>query len=464
MRLSHLRKWAISLPAAFLAAAVLIGINEAGYFRSHESLQNLTVTYQTRTALDKLMQQIVDAETGVRGYLLTGDEANLAPYQQATASINNTIDELRSIYSIFPEDLQTSSLLGREVAKKLNEMEISIQLRDQGFEGAWRYLISNPIGQESMASIRKLSNELVAHSNERRMYNESEILRSLTVARIGIATVSVIGLLAFYLYLRQSHKITDLMRREQEMLKSERDRLEDLVRSRTTSLGELATHLQQVREDERSHLARELHDELGALLTAAKLDVARLKSKIDMTSPDIAARVQHLVETLNSGIALKRRIIEDLRPSSLSNLGLNASLEILGKEFAASSNIHVELDLETVDVPEPTQIAIYRLIQESLTNIGKYAQANNILISLQSYPTHITIQVKDDGVGFDTQRVNPSSHGLVGMRHRVETLGGRLSITSVLGKGSLVSATLPQIKTIAIQALPPLTPGSPPAA
>ncbi len=105
MRLSHLRKWAISLPAAFLAAAVLIGINEAGYFRSHESLQNLTVTYQTRTALDKLMQQIVDAETGVRGYLLTGDEANLAPYQQATASINNTIDELRSIYSIFPEDL-----------------------------------------------------------------------------------------------------------------------------------------------------------------------------------------------------------------------------------------------------------------------------------------------------------------------------------------------------------------------
>jgi hypothetical protein len=92
-----------------------------------------------------------------------------------------------------------------------------------------------------------------------------------------------------------------------------------------------------VREEERGHLARELHDELGALLTAAKLDVARLKSRLGDQPPEVGQRLQHLTETLNSGIALKRRIIEDLRPSSLSNLGLTASLEILAREFSERS-------------------------------------------------------------------------------------------------------------------------------
>ena len=107
-------------------------------------------------------------------------------------------------------------------------------------------------------------------------------------------------------------------------------------------LKELAQHLQTIREDERSHLARELHDELGALLTAAKLDVARLKSRLASTgTADAAERLAHLNETLNGGIALKRRIIEDLRPSSLSNLGLVAALEIQLREFAARSEIKV---------------------------------------------------------------------------------------------------------------------------
>lgn len=444
MRWSRLRKWAISLPAAFLAAAVLIGINEAGYYRSHDSLQNLTVTYQTRTTLDKLMQQVVDAETHARGYLLSGEDSNLVAYQQASTNVNNAIDELRAIYSVFPEDLQTSSMLGREVAKRLNQMDTSIALRREGLEAAWRFLVKSPEAQATMDTMRKLSNELVIHSNERRMHNEAEILKSLTLARLGIAVVSVVGLLAFYLYLRQSNRITGLMLREQRMLEDERDQLEKQVRQRTANLAELATHLQQVREDERAHLARELHDELGALLTTAKLDVARLKSKIDMTAPDVQERIKHLIETLNSGIALKRSIIENLRPSSLSNLGLTASLEILGKEFSDSSNVAVELSLEQINVPEAMQLSIYRLIQESLTNIGKYAHASNVLISLQNHPKHVFVQVRDDGVGFDPSQAHPNSHGLAGMRHRIEASGGRLHIASAPQQGTTISANLPQ--------------------
>ncbi len=158
------------------------------------------------------------------------------------------------------------------------------------------------------------------------------------------------------------------------------------------SLAELATHLQDVRETERGYLARELHDELGSLLTAAKLDVARLKSRL-ADSPDAIQRLQHLTDLLNSGIALKRRIIEDLRPSSLSNLGLVASLEILGREFGERSGLQIEMALEPVTMDESRQLTIYRMVQESLTNISKYAEASEATIVLKNYDNHVIVEV-----------------------------------------------------------------------
>ncbi|MDY0107909.1 MAG: sensor histidine kinase, partial [Giesbergeria sp.] len=205
----------------------------------------------------------------------------------------------------------------------------------------------------------------------------------------------------------------------------------------------LANHLQQVREDERGHLARELHDELGALLTAAKLDVARLKSRLGDQGPEVLERLRHLSETLNGVIALKRRIIEDLRPSSLSNLGLTASLEILAHEFAQGAGIEVQTNLEAVTLPEATQLTVYRMVQESLTNIGKYARAHKVLVTVHQYPRHVAVQIRDDGQGFDPATIGRSRHGLLGMRQRVEAVGGRLTITSRSGEGTLVAAILP---------------------
>ena len=144
-------------------------------------------------------------------------------------------------------------------------------------------------------------------------------------------------------------------------------------------LKELAQHLQTIREDERSHLARELHDELGALLTAAKLDVARLKSRLGSTvTADATERLAHLNEPLNGGIALKRRIIEDLRPSSLSNLGLVAALEIQLREFGARSEITVVDELEHVELAPAAQLTVYRLVQDALTNTVKYPTATAV--------------------------------------------------------------------------------------
>ena len=434
---------ALSLPMALLAAMVLVGINEVGHMRSQDAVEQLAQGLTTRSDVNKLLQSMLDAETGQRGYLLTGNETYLEPYDKAVATVQTNLDSLRMQFMGAPADMQEFALLSRQISRKLAEMELSLRLRRQGNEDAWKFILNTDVGKEHMEAIRQHAQELIARSDKRLQQGREQIEQSLMLSRIGIATVAAIGLLAFYMYLRQTQAVQTVNLREQEVLERERDRLEGLVRDRTATLSELANHLQQVREEERGHLARELHDELGALLTAAKLDVARLKSKIDATAPDVAERLKHLTETLNSGIALKRRIIEDLRPSSLSNLGLTAALEILTREYAERAGIDVETSLEPVQLPDAAQLTVYRMVQEALTNIGKYAKASKVLVSVHGYPTHVAVQVRDDGVGFDPGSVRPTSHGLAGMRHRVEAAGGRLTLTSRPGNGTLLSAVLP---------------------
>jgi signal transduction histidine kinase len=317
-------------------------------------------------------------------------------------------------------------------------------MRKEGNEEAWKFVLMTDVGKEHMDAIREQATKLIEASTARMEVSQVQVRRSLLLSRIGIAAVAMAGLLAFYLYLRQSTVLKLAGEEQQQILQQERDLLERQVRERTATLAELATHLQQVREEERGHLARELHDELGALLTAAKLDVARLKSKLGTQAPEFAQRLQHLTETLNSGIALKRRIIEDLRPSSLSNLGLTASLEILAREFAERSGLEVATNLESVELDDSSQLTVYRLVQESLTNVGKYAHAEQVDIRVRNVGGQVEVDIRDNGSGFDTEGVKASTHGLAGMKHRVEAAGGRLAVESTPGEGTRITAVLPQ--------------------
>jgi len=444
MRWFAIPKMAISLPLAVLAAIILIFINETGFRLSSQAITNIKEAQATRGAVNRLLQHMLDAETGQRGYLLTGDPEYLAPYDAATSDINQTLDSLRRLYLPYPEEMAEFGALSKNVSRKLTEMDLSVRMRKQGNEEVWKFVLTTDVGLEQMKVVRSQIGKLAQASNQKISSAQSQIGRSLQLGRFGIAGVTLAGLLAFYMYLRQTRTLLEAGRREQEVLQRERDRLDKEVRDRTATLAELATHLQDVREDERGHLARELHDELGALLTAAKLDVARIKSRLGEISPEASERIQHLIETLNSGIALKRRIVEDLRPSSLFNLGLVASLEILAREFEDRSGLIITTDLEMVDLDDSAQLTVYRLVQESLTNMGKYAEARRADISLHDFDGHIAVAVKDDGCGFDTTQMKVSGHGLAGMKHRVEAAGGRLSITSAGGQGTSVSAVLPK--------------------
>jgi len=438
-------RMALSLLLAALAALALVGINEAGFRQSTRALADIDEAQRGRSVVNQILQNMLDAETGQRGYLLTGEASYRQPYDTAIKEVDGNLATLRQLYADRPAEMGQIAELSKHVLRKVAEMDMSVRLRQDGKEDAWKFVITTDVGREEMDAIRATALQLVKVSNKTLHDGQTQVLRSLQLARIGTAVVALAALIAFFLYLRQTHALRSIGERQQEALQRERNALEDEVRERTASLAELATHLQDVRETERGYLARELHDELGSLLTAAKLDVARLKSRL-AESPDATTRLQHLTELLNSGIALKRRIIEDLRPSSLSNLGLVASLEILGREFAERSGLQVEMSLEPVTLDESRQLTIYRMVQESLTNIGKYAEAGEATIVMKNYENHVIVEVSDNGKGFDTQRMRPSTHGLAGMRHRVEAARGKLTISSTPGRGTRLSAMLPVVK------------------
>ena len=437
-------RMAISLPLAVLAAAFLIFINETSFQQSTRAVANMEQAQQTRSAINRLVRQVLDAETGQRGYLLTGDPRYLEPYKTAVGEINQNLDLLRQLFAPYPEQLNNFDILSRHVSRKMTEMDLSVRMRKDGNEDGWKFVLSTDVGKEQMEAIREQSTKLSASSIIKMEQGNAQIKKALQLSRIGIATTALVGLLAFYMYLIQTKALLTSGQREQESLERERDLLEKQVRERTASLAELATHLQNVREDERGHLARELHDELGALLTAAKLDVARIKSRLAGNLPEASERLEHLTRTLNTGIALKRRIVEDLRPSSLSHLGLVASLEILAREFEERSGLSIATDLETVELGGSAQLTVYRLVQESLTNIAKYANATQVEISLHNFDSYITVDVKDNGKGFKLENIGPGSHGLAGMRHRVEAAGGKLTVASTEGSGTQVGAVLPK--------------------
>lgn len=445
MKKIALPRMAVSLPLAVLTAFGLLTVNEVSFRQSTAAAANIEQAQRTRSTLNKLMQNLLDAETGQRGYLLTGDVTYLEPYTSALEEIDQNLDALRQMFTPYPEQLDDFGVMSRHVSRKLAEIDLTVRMRRENKEEAWKFVLTTDVGKEQMLAIRAQSVKLAASSIRKMEAGQTQINETLQLSRIGIAIMALAGLLAFYMYLKQTQALLASGIREKESLQRERDQLDLQVRERTANLAKLATHLQNVREDERGFLARELHDELGALLTAAKLDVARLKSRLAGSMPESVERLQHLTTTLNSVIAMTRRIVEDLRPSSLSQLGLVASLEILAREFEERSGLCITTDLETVELGGAAQLTVYRLVQESLTNIGKYADATQAVISLQNLEGYISIEVNDNGKGFELDSVAPTSHGLDGMRHRVEAGGGRLNIVSTKGQGTRITAVLPKI-------------------
>ncbi len=440
-----MRRWRqahFSFPLAVILSVCLLLVSEYSYQRSTVISVALDDALEARLHLQSLLRQMLDAETGQRGYLLTGTPAYLRPYQEASVSVDSTLKLMRQRYLINPETVDDFARLATLVAKKMEELSMTVALRTRGDE-AWLSVLETNSGRRQMMEIRDVTDKLRDRESSLIAQHQATLRRTQLISRIGIAAMTALSLMAFAMYLRQSILLARVREQQQKQLQKDHDTLEAQVQDRTRRLARLASYLQNVREDERERLARELHDELGALLVAAKLDLARIKSRLPNADDFVKARLFHLGEALNSGISLKRRIIEDLHPSSLSKLGLVAALEILTREFSERSGIEVVCELDSVVLTPSADLTIYRLVQESLTNIAKYAQATRVQVHLKARDNSAQIIVGDNGEGFDVEKMPASSHGLEGMQYRVVSSGGKMQIKSQPGAGTVITAWLP---------------------
>jgi len=439
-RITRLALW-----LAVAGALIVIGVNELGHAQSKQTLQTLAERFERRLIVSRLWRQMLEAEAGQRGYLLTGRDSYLAPYRAAQLEIEQGIQSLKGLHVDEQQLVPQIADVEETTRQKLAELAATLDLyqKEPGADGPWRELMMSDIGREKMDELRRAISQLIEDETLRIRASGKEAFGALQRNRHVINALALLALLALALFLRNVQRLDRAQLSHDLALRTERDRLEATVIHRTGELTELTRHLQHAREDERSRLARELHDEMGALLTAAKLEAARLKRGLGAMPPEVAERLRQLNETLDRGIALKRRIIEDLRPSSLSNLGLVAALEIQAREFAQRAEVAVRTVLQPVALDADAQMTVYRLVQESLTNVAKYARASDVTISLLPQDGQVMVAVVDNGVGFDTASVRTTAHGLLGMRYRVEAEGGRLQVDSVPGQGCQVRAWLP---------------------
>jgi signal transduction histidine kinase len=213
---------------------------------------------------------------------------------------------------------------------------------------------------------------------------------------------------------------------------------------RARELAALSHHLQSLSEREKRELARKLHDELGGLLTAAKMDLSWLQSRLEGAA--IQERLSQLGGVLDEAMDLKRRVVEELRPSLLDHFGLPTAVRAYVESTCAKEGLSVQVSFEHTceSMSKEAAIAMFRVVQEGLSNIIRHAHARTVKLELNGDEHHCILLLTDDGRGFDAQ--SPEfrwSHGLMGMRQRAEGLGGHLDIQSRVGVGTTVRVEVP---------------------
>jgi PAS domain S-box len=225
---------------------------------------------------------------------------------------------------------------------------------------------------------------------------------------------------------------------------TDRKEAEHRLRESYDMLRELTSRRETAREEERKHIAREMHDELGQYLTALRMRASALRMQFGNDRPELFDGTRALIALVDETMQVVRGVIASLRPPAL-DAGIVAALEWLAAEFDRNGRTVCRLRVqdETIVMSEDRAIVLFRLVQEALTNVARHAAANEVIITLERTPDACVLEIRDDGQGFDAQAIRKTSFGLAGMEERVLMLGGRIEVVSSPGTGTAIKVSLP---------------------
>jgi len=443
-------------PSGVLAATLLILFGVVLFivlaWSSHASLRGVDsatdARSRSRTGLllaAEVMSALKDIETGQRGYVLTGDEHYLGPYERGMRSLDKSFEALRSTLAGQPEArLETLwPLIDRRVA--LAERNIADRRNLPEEDSRWKQRLDE--GRDTMDRIRERFAAIEAMLRaeiEVRDRSLSELRARALLLNVLLPAIGGALILAAWVLLQRERRRRRRLEAEAALIAANA-RLEDTVAQRTaelqTALGEIeafAHGLDRGIEDERRRLAREVHDQLGQLLTALKMMVHRALQG----APGREQDWPQIEAVLGEGIATVRRISAALRPPLLDDLGLEAALGLAGRQFAERTGLACEValvDAGRLSADQSNQL--YRIAQEALTNVARHAQAARVRIEGAAVDGRYRLVVEDDGVGMAPQA--RSSLGLLSMRERAALAGGELRIGSGAAGGVRIEAMVP---------------------
>jgi signal transduction histidine kinase len=445
--LAGIGRWYIALPPILLVAFLvgLFFLAAGGQSRLNMANERLHRSQLREQALSEFAGLMTDAEAAQRGYLLTGEGKYLKPYAAAVAKVRDSLDRLHEAYGGEDGSREFDELrvlTGRE----LGELEDGVALSKKRGTTEAVNVVGTDVGNGTMDVIAAIIGTMRREASAEAAAANAEWRSDFRLSRWVSATGAIlnIGLVLLAVWLVYG----DMRRRARQAtgLHNQKLDLEEQVSARTRELTALSTHLQGVSEQEKSALSRELHDELGGLLVAARMDLSWLQQRLPTSDPAIEQRFKRIHDSLSAGVDLKRRVVEELRPTLLDNMGLFAALRWQFKESCRRTGLRCTETIPDIEMKfsPDAAIGVFRIAQEALTNILKHAEAKSADLALSIVSDTFTLCITDDGKGIPTARLGIStSHGLASMRHRIAELGGTWDIRTPATGGTVVTARIP---------------------
>jgi signal transduction histidine kinase len=391
--------------------------------------------------LDQLWVLLVDAQASALSFLLMRNDAYLEPYRSTATRLEPLMASMN--FDIPPDSDDYADL---QDLKRLVDAKFQY-LGEMLSRGGAPLVLSaehGELGKQLMDEIRvrlailKARREKV-HQDFENMY----LARAKKIQYVGYALGVASLLLILGLFVVQQ-RLAALRARIQELLKTENSRLEAKVQARTLELSNLATNLTTAQEAERQHIARELHDEMGSALTAAKMDAGWLRRSLGTQVDELVQeRMLRLIENIGSTISMTRRLVDDLQPPLLKGLGLVEALRSLGQQFEMEMSVVMDFPEHELSLSPEQSLALFRVAQESLTNVRKYAKASKVELSLKEKQGMVILSVADNGGGFNTENIELHGHGIAGMKHRAQMFNANLLLDSQAGRGTRIEVRMP---------------------
>lgn len=424
-------------------------------------------THEVLATIARTRAAMVDIQNGHRGYTISGDERELQPYWKGREAIATETTRLRDLLAGEPAQQARLNELRELLVDRLQTAADLVAARRVGGFQAAKSIVDTGRPTEQMLQLRSILRTMEQEETDvlaQRLANQRERLQWFWMGITALVSVLLSTLVVLYLQVRRRRAAQDALRAEMR----ERIRIDEELQRLNHSLeGEVAERTSQLRaanadlleakhrlqyvssrlitaqEDERRHIARELHDETGQSLTAIRLNLKDLERDTD-SAP---ARIPECIGIVDRAIAQIRGMALNLRPTMLDDLGLVEALEWALEQQAKAAGWQTTLQADEIVMPLPPDIetACFRIAQEALTNVARHAQATRAGVTLRLRDGELELSVADNGIGFNVEQYRSpekrrAHFGLVSMSERASLAGGRLDVEPAPGGGTIIRA------------------------